>query len=77
MKIHSDTIKELFERSGSTMKTQYILTEEEYGEIIRIINIIDADLNAFDGYMDDMTYVEKCIICLNRSLSRLKNNLKM
>jgi len=57
------------------MKSQYILTEEEYEEIIRIIDVMDADLGSLVGHMDDVAHVEKCAVSLSRALGRLGKNL--
>jgi hypothetical protein len=59
------------------MKTQYILTEDEYGEIVKTIKRIGNDLLLINEYINNTNHAENLIIDLNQLLNSLKNSLNM
>ena len=57
------------------MKTQYILTEEEYDIIIGIFEEMDVSLGSLVNHMDSEDHVKKYAICLCILMGELGKSL--
>jgi len=58
------------------MKVQYILTEEEYNEIIGIFEKMDADLGTLVNHMESEDHVKKYAMCLSILMGKLGRSLE-
>jgi len=58
------------------LKTQYILTEEEYNRIIGIFEEMDADLGTLINHMESEAHVKKYAICLSILMGKLGKSLE-
>jgi len=59
------------------MKQQYILSEEDYNKIVKIIEEMDADLGALINHMDEYKNVKKYAICLSVLMRKLGRSLEI